>query len=76
MSIDKKYIPENNDCIETKDRSVLNYWCEKLAISPFALFHVIKTVGNNVTKIEEFLHNQSAVGHEETKNSLSLEVHN
>lgn len=64
MTTGKKYIPENIDCIESKDRSVINYWCEKLSVSPFTLFHVIKTVGNNINMVEEFLH------------SRTLEVHN
>jgi hypothetical protein len=75
MSTNKKYIPDDNDCITSKDRSVIDYWCERLSISPFTLFHVMRTVGNNITKIEEFLYNQSPAVYNETKNSQQLEVH-
>ena len=75
MSTSKKYIPGDNDCITSKDRSVINYWCERLSISPFTLFHVMKTVGNNITKIEEFLYNQSPTAYDEAKSSHRLEVH-
>ena len=75
MSASKKYRPDNNDCITSQDRSAINYWCEKLSVSPFTLFHVMKTVGNNITLIEEFLHNHSPLVYDVAKNPLPLEVH-
>ena len=33
-----------------------HYWSERLSISPFTLFHVVRTVGNRLSVIVEFLH--------------------
>jgi hypothetical protein len=48
----------------TKDLIIVNrptdaaYWCQHFSVSPFALFHLIKTVGNSAMKIGDFLHKQ------------------
>jgi hypothetical protein len=33
-----------------------HYWSKRLSISPFTLFHLLRTVGNHLTEIVEFLH--------------------
>ena len=32
------------------------YWSERLSVSPFTLFHVLRTVGNRLSSVVEFLH--------------------
>jgi hypothetical protein len=38
------------------DRSDIDFWCQHFSISPFTLFHLLKTVGNDPKQIGEFLH--------------------
>jgi hypothetical protein len=33
-----------------------HYWSERLSVSPFTLFHVLRTVGNRLSSVVEFLH--------------------
>ncbi len=37
-------------------RSDINFWCQRFSISAFALFHLLKTVGNSARQIGEFIH--------------------
>jgi hypothetical protein len=55
------YIPEEpqdpkGDTIVIAGRSDVDFWCQRLSISPFTLFHLLRSVGNNVSQIGEFLH--------------------
>jgi hypothetical protein len=54
-------------------RSALEYWCDRFSVSPFTLFQLLKTVGNNATEIGEFLHKHCVeeAGENKIKKSLS-----
>jgi hypothetical protein len=47
-------IPDNTITINTG--SDAQYWSKRLLISPFTLFHLVRTVGNRLSDIVEFLH--------------------
>lgn len=72
MNTTETYSSAAIDCISTKDRSDIMYWCDRLSVSPFSLFHLIKTVGNSVTKIEEFIHTSETSRFNDSNNSLEL----
>ena len=38
-----------------------HYWSERLSISPFTLFHLLRTVGNRLSDIVEFLHKPESI---------------
>jgi hypothetical protein len=42
--------------------SDVNYWCSRLQLSPFALFHILRTVGSCLTDVVDFLHREQVVG--------------
>ena len=53
--------PENlprldDDIIVIRGRSDTDFWCQRFSVSPFTLFHLLKTVGNSASQIGEFLH--------------------
>ena len=53
--------PENlpgpeDDIIVIKGRSDTDFWCQRFSISPYTLFHLLKTVGNSASQIGDFLH--------------------
>jgi hypothetical protein len=51
-------IPENIITVNTPADA--RYWSERLSISSFTLFHLLKTVGNHLTEVVEFLHKTDA----------------
>jgi hypothetical protein len=61
MSSPKEYLVTNNDIITIHSPSDTHYWCKWFSISPFTLFHLLKTVGNSATEIGEFLHNHEVI---------------
>ena len=38
-----------------------HYWSKRLSISPFTLFHLLRTVGNSLRDIVEFLHKSEPI---------------
>lgn len=55
------YTPEEprhpkDDIIVITGRSDVDFWCQRFSISPYTLFQLVRTVGNNVRQIVEFLH--------------------
>jgi hypothetical protein len=59
--------PENlqhfeDDNIIITGRSDIEFWCLRFSITPFVLFHLLKTVGNSARQIGEFLHMEQGVG--------------
>jgi hypothetical protein len=55
------YTPEEapglkDEIIVITGRSDIDFWCQRFSISSFALFHLLKTVGNNARQIGEFIH--------------------
>lgn len=56
-------IPEDlprleDDIIVIAGRSDIDFWCHRFSISPFTLFHLLRTVGNSARQIGEFLHKE------------------
>jgi hypothetical protein len=47
---------QDNDCIEIASSADAAYWCKRFSVSGFALFNLLKNVGNSASAIEEFLH--------------------
>ena len=47
-------IPEELITINTPAEA--HFWAKRLSISPFTLFQLLKTVGNRLTDIVDFLH--------------------
>jgi hypothetical protein len=47
-----------DDRIAINGASSINYWSNRFLVSPFTLFHLLRIVGNSVSKIGEFLHRQ------------------
>jgi len=58
------------DVIIISGRADAHYWCKQFSISPFTLFHLLKTVGNRVSQLEEFLHNHREVKLENEPKSI------
>lgn len=45
-----------DEIIVISGRSDIDFWCRRFSISPFTLFQLLKTVGNDARQIGEFLH--------------------
>jgi hypothetical protein len=56
MPSQKNILLPLDDLIIINTPSDTQYWCRRFSISPFTLFHLLKTVGNRVSEIGEFLH--------------------
>ena len=54
--------PFEDDNIIIAGRSDIDFWCLKFSITPFTLFHLLKTVGNSARQIGDFLHKEQGVG--------------
>jgi hypothetical protein len=76
MGISKVNLLTTNNCITIRGRFDIEYWCERLAVSPFTLFHLVRTVGNNVTAVEDFIHTSEVARFNESTQSLSTAVQN
>ena len=55
------YIPQEaqhpgDEIIIISGRSDIDFWCRRFSVSPFTLFQLLKTVGNDARQIGEFLH--------------------
>jgi Protein of unknown function (DUF3606) len=61
MTSQKDTLALTDDIITINTPSDTHYWCERLAVSPFTLFYLLKTVGNNATEIVEFLHKTDSI---------------
>jgi hypothetical protein len=62
----RKTLPlATEDIIAINGASDINYWSDRFSVSPFTLFHLLKTVGNSASKIGEFLHRQEQEQFEE-----------
>ena len=46
----------SDEVIVISGRSDIDFWCQRISISPFTLYHLLKTVGNDARQIGEFLH--------------------
>lgn len=58
----QKSLPDfSEDVIVVHTAADTHYWCERFSISPFTLFHLLNTVGNRASQIEEFIHSHDAV---------------
>jgi deferrochelatase/peroxidase EfeB len=51
----------DDDKIIINGRSDIDFWCLRFSISPFTLFHLLRTVGNSARQIGEFLHKDQGV---------------
>jgi hypothetical protein len=64
----------SDEIIVISGRSDIDFWCRRFSISPFTLFQLLKTVGNDARQIGEFLHKNEGerldIG--EPKKSISI----
>ena len=58
MNSQKTLSPVSDETIMINRPADIVYWAERLSVSPFTLFHLLKTVGNSAREIGEFLHKQ------------------
>jgi len=56
MDKTENLLPSVDDTIVINGPSSVYIWCHRFSISPFTLFHLLKTVGNSAREIEELLH--------------------
>ena len=46
----------SDEIIVISGRSDVGFWCRRFSISPFTLFQLLRTVGNDARQIGDFLH--------------------
>ena len=56
MACDKNILEIDDRMIAINTPADVRYWSERLSISSFTLFHLLRTVGNRLTDVVEFLH--------------------
>jgi hypothetical protein len=68
MSSQKILSTASQDIVLIKGPSDIKYWSQRFSVAPFTLFHVMRTVGNCITDIGEFLHKNNLMDPEGTEN--------
>jgi hypothetical protein len=56
MACEQNILEIHDDTITINTPADAHYWAQRLSISSFTLFHLVRTVGNRLTDIVEFLH--------------------